>query len=47
MKHYTITGNGIKKTFKTKAQALIFATIESNKIKVATGQKVRFKLTEN
>ena len=47
VKSYTVEGNGKKATFKTRAAALWFATIEHNKIKAATGQKVRFKILES
>ena len=46
MKTYTVKGNGKEKTFKTRAAALLFATTEHNRIKAATGQKVRFLVVE-
>ena len=46
MKSYTVTGNGKQETFKTRAAALLFATTEHNRIKAATGQKVRFIIKE-
>lgn len=41
-----VNSNKAKATFKTRSQALVFATIEHNKIKAATGQNVRFKIVE-
>ena len=46
MKSYTVEGNGKKETFTTRAAALLFATTEHNRIKAATGQKVRFIVRE-
>ena len=46
MKNYTVEGNGKKQTFTTRAAALLFATTEHNRIKAATGQKVRFIVRE-
>ena len=46
VKSYQVEGNGKKATFKTRAAALLFATTEHNRIKAATGQKVRFIVRE-